>query len=112
MPHKPRRANPTHTVHLTVPISGDLKNRLIDAAHTAGEGIGTYVVRAILNQIRADNGKPPIPTVPDTVNPLQPVINYLTGSRTLEPCGQTVCEKQPVRLGNHTYCDTCTIQLT
>lgn len=112
MPHKPRRANPNHTVHLTIPIPGDLKNRLIDAATTTGEGIATYTQRAILNQIRADRAQPPIPAHPTTINPLQPVINYLTGTRTLQPCGQTTCNQQPEKLNGKTYCGTCTIQLT
>lgn len=111
MPHKPKRANPNHTVHLTFPISGELKNRLIDAAATTGEGIGAYTVRAILNQIRADTALPPIPANPPTVNPLQPVINYLTGTRTLQPCGQPTCNQQPEKLNGKTYCATCTIQL-
>lgn len=111
MPHKPKQANPDHTVHLTFPISGELKNRLIAAAKKTGEGIGAYTVRAILNQIRVDMGEPAIPAHPVTVNPLQPVINYLTGTRTLRPCGQPTCNQQPEKLNGKTYCATCTIQL-
>ena len=81
MPHKPKPAREDHTVHLTIPIPGHLKNRLINAAAITGESLTTYTQRAILNQIRADATQPPIPANQATANPLQPVIDYLTGTR-------------------------------
>jgi len=110
MPLRPRRVNPAHTVNLTVEISGELKNRLVDAATKAGQTLTAYVTLALTNQIRIDNSQPPHPTTNTPPNPLQPVINYLTGTRTLQPCGQTTCNQQPTQLNGHTYCNTCGIQ--
>ena len=108
MPHKPKPANPDHTVHLTIPIPGHLKNRLINATQQTGQTLTAYVLEAITNQIRNTNNQPPLTNTPP--NPLQPVINYLTGQRTLTPCGQTTCNQQPTKLNGKTYCNTCGIQ--
>lgn len=108
MPHKPKPANPNHTVHLTIPIPGHLKNRLIQDAHNTGQTITNYVQTAITNQIRHNNNQPPLQNT--QTNPLQPIINYLTGTRTLKPCGKTECNQKPITHNGHTYCDTCGIQ--
>ena len=111
MPHKPKPANPDHTVHLTIPIPGWLKNELIKQAQNYGESLQTYVVRSLTNTTRQHNNQPPLQTNTPP-NPLQPVLNYLTGTRTLNPCGQTTCNKQPTKLNQNTYCNTCGIKLT
>jgi len=110
MPHKPKPANPNHTINLTIPIPGTLKNELNQTAANCGETLQTFVIRAITNQIRQHNNQPPLQNNPPP-NPLQPVLDYLTGEKTLQPCGQTTCNKQPTQLNKQTYCNTCGIRI-
>jgi hypothetical protein len=111
MPHKPKPAREDHTVHLTIPIPGWLKNQLITTAQNTQESLQAFVVRTLTNATRTHNNQPPLQnnTPP---NPLQPVLDYLTGEKTLQPCGQTTCNKIPTKLNQNTYCNTCGIRLT
>lgn len=108
MPHKPRKANPDHTVNITFPIPGWLKNDLIKQASKQNIALNKLIQQYLTNAVRETRDLPPLKEA-DT-NPLQPVLDYLTGTRTLNPCGQPTCNKQPTKLNGKTYCNTCGIQ--
>lgn len=108
MPHKPKPAREDHTVHLTIPVPGWLKNALITSANKHGESLQKHVNRLLTNTLRTNQNQPPLQDTPP--NPIQPIINYLTGQKTLNPCGQPTCNQQPTKLNGNTYCNTCGIQ--
>jgi hypothetical protein len=109
MPHKPQPApHPNTKTHITIPIPGWLKNELITSAQTHNQSLQKHINHLLTNALRHTQNKPPLQNTPP--NPIQPIINYLTGTRTLQPCGQPTCNKQPITLNNTTYCNTCGIQ--
>lgn len=110
MPFKPKTVNPNHTVNLTIPIPGHLKNQLIHTAETAGESLQQHINRILTNHIRNQHGKPEL--TDQQHDPLQPVIDYLNGKTTLNPCGKTDCTPIPVQFDGKPFCDICGIGLS
>jgi hypothetical protein len=110
MPFSPKPVNPEHTVNLTIPIPGALKNALIRTAAAAGESLQQHVNKLLENHVRAADGKPPLQDAQH--DPMQPVLDYLNGKTTLMPCGKTACDPKPARYHGKNYCDICGIQIT
>lgn len=110
MPKRSSRAISDHTVHITVPVDGWLKNELIDLAEKSGISFQRLVNLLLANGVREYDNKPDLvmSTPPD---PISSVVSYLKGERRLEPCGQVSCNKQPVSVLDSTFCDTCGIRL-
>ena len=110
MPKKSNRAISDHTVHITVPVDGWLKNELIDLAEKSDISFQRLVNLLLANGVRDYESKPALvmSTPPD---PISSVVSYLKGERRLEPCGQVSCNKQPVCVLDSTYCDTCGVRL-
>lgn len=108
MPRTPEPAlNKNHRYNIVTTVPGWLKNQIIKHCAKHNISINQWIELTLLNAIRKDTGKPELKDGHRINDPAEAIHEYLTGIRTLKPCGKTDCTPKLVRLDSYEYCDTC-----
>jgi hypothetical protein len=112
MPLEPKRAkHPDQKYNLVVLVDGWMKNEIIDAAQQAGISIQQWCNTIIGQAIREHHQLPTLKDGQRLPTPADALHSYLTGERTLMPCGKTDCTPIPTNLDKQVYCNTCGCRL-
>ena len=108
MPRQPEPArNNDHRYNIVTTVPGWLKNKIIKHCKKHNLSINQWVEITLLDALRRDAGIPHLRDGHRINDPAQVIQEYLTGERTLKPCGKTDCTPTLVRLDSYEYCNTC-----
>lgn len=110
---RPQRAKYLDRLHnLTIRISGEQKNRILDHAESKGISVSQLVEFAVWEFIRLDKGIPnpgpsqfKKPTAEDVLR------GYLSGESVLQPCGKVACDQKIVKFQGLEFCETCNVRV-
>jgi hypothetical protein len=113
MPKSPQRAKDPIALHnLTIRISGDQKNQILDAAFDSGYSVAQYVLYAIWTFMRSGQGIPsPGPSQFLKASKEDMLRAYLSGETLLMPCGKPKCDIKEVILNGLSFCGTCNVRI-
>ena len=89
MPAKPVHARDGAPAVLHVQLPADLKNAVVEAAGHAGMSVTGWVANVLRLAARGELGipEPPPPSRP-LPTPAEALLAYLSGERTIGPCGK------------------------
>jgi hypothetical protein len=112
MPLEPQRAsNPEGKYNLTVVIPGWLKNRILEHCESLGISITEWVATRLMLDIREERGLPaPPPAVKGIPDATDSIREWLTGERTIQPCGKTDCNPEWEELQKMKFCTKCGVR--
>lgn len=110
---KPKRAKYLDRLHnLTIRISGEQKNLIIDHAESKGLSVSQLVEYAVWEFIRLDKGiASPGPSQFKKVTPEETLRSYLSGETLLQPCGKPSCDQRITMFQGLEFCETCNIRI-
>lgn len=111
MPKPTVRARPEAKVAVQVNLPGELKNRILDAAQTAGMSLNAWLTNAIYQQLHHGDSRPEPKAMP---TPHEVIADYLAGRQTVAPCGKPFpCEgaDQIEMLNGLEFCAVCHVRV-
>lgn len=111
---KPKPAQYLDRLHnLTIRISGQQKNQIINHAESKGLTVSQLIEFAVWEFIRLDKGIPnPGPSQFKKATPEEMLRSYLSGETLLQPCGKTSCEQRLTTFQGMEFCETCNVRIS
>lgn len=110
----PQRAtNPEALHNLTIRISGEQKNQILDAAFASGYSVTQYILYALWTFMRSQEGIPsPGPSQFLRASKEDMLKAYLTGETLLMPCGKPKCDIKEITFNGLIFCETCNVRIS
>ena len=109
----PQRAQyPDRDYNLTIRLSGEQKNQIIDTASDLGISVTQLVLYSVWTYIRSQTGIPqPGPSQFARSTKEDMLKAYLSGQTLLMPCGKPKCKMKEVDLNGLVFCETCNVRI-
>jgi hypothetical protein len=112
MGRKPKKSRHPKSLHdVTVRITGERKNLLINHAEKMGLSLSEFINWVIWDYCQREKGLEPAPAEHPKPTQSDLLRSYLSGERILMPCGKSSCEMKPIVFGEAEYCETCSLRI-
>jgi hypothetical protein len=97
---------------ISLSLSGEQKNELIDYADEIGVSLNALIVYAALMFVRDQRGiASPGPSQFAKASLDDVLTAYVRGERLLQPCGKQECDQVPTEISGMEFCKTCNLRI-